>query len=135
MKERLKAGLAFIRIGGLGFALFAIQGCGSLLQTLNSTANDSDLYGPGGSVTAGATIAFSGARQVIVNRCASCHSDFSSYTEAQWQNLGYVVAGDPASSALYQRLRGTGGTNSNMPPNASLDYAEIESIRTWINNL
>jgi mono/diheme cytochrome c family protein len=48
----------------------------------------------------------------------------------------YVVPGDPASSYLLRKLKGThaqvGGTGEQMPPTGPLDNASVATIQRWI---
>lgn len=73
--------------------------------------------------------------KIFSARCTQCHSgatpsagyDLSSY--AGVMSGGRVVAYDPASSKLMQRI-----SDGSMPPSGSpLSSAEIQNIRTWIS--
>lgn len=105
------------------------RGC---VQTENSFSDDPSLYS--GVGTGGPE--FVAFKQIMFNRCSSCHADFVSNTEAEWISEGKVVAANPDGSPLFQRIRGSGtGGLENMPPDVTLPTSEIESIRTWINSL
>lgn len=108
-----------------------LAGC-EILQTENSFSKDLALYG----VSSGGTAAFIALKTVLQSNCASCHSDFVSYTEEEWVDNGYVIRGDADNSSLYQRLRGsnTGGPE-NMPPDSTLTTDEISVVNAWITGL
>jgi uncharacterized membrane protein len=110
-------------------------GCGDVLQTLNSSANDDVLYGLNDPLLIGASPGFGRARRVILARCASCHPNFGDYSESAWQSEGYVIAGSHQQSSVYFRLRGAGGSSANMPPGETLSASEIAAVRDWIDGL
>jgi len=118
----------------LFFAAFGAA-CGDTLQTLNSSAGDDVLFGSDDALLVGASTGFGPARRVILGQCAGCHPNFGTYTESAWQSEGYVLAGAPDSSSVYFRLRGSGSPSANMPPNGTLSSADIQAVRSWIQNL
>ncbi|MGZ3771885.1 MAG: hypothetical protein ACXWRZ_17935 [Bdellovibrio sp.] len=83
------------------------------------------------------------AKDIIKNICSSCHSAWSTYTDADFQASGEVIAGSSATSPLFLRLKygpndpnGT-GTNS-MPPKGSaqeqaLTKDDVTIIGQWID--
>ncbi len=93
---------------------------------------------------------FCAVRDVFDAQCVSCHSpsnlqgDLDLVTDPQAALVGVasptygtvlVVAGDSASSFLYQKVTGTqGASGDSMPPGATLGAADAETIRTWIDN-
>ncbi|MGB8216556.1 MAG: hypothetical protein WCE94_04565, partial [Candidatus Methanoperedens sp.] len=98
---------------------------------------------PAGTATVTATatatattgsVSYSATVQPILSGYCSCHPtsgvSFSSYANT----LNTVVAGNAASSRLYQSLMGTGGV-TKMPPRSSsqLTAAQITAIQNWIN--
>lgn len=115
-------------------ALLAFSGCGAFFQTLNSGADDDLKYGSDEGFLAGSSPGFKDARNVILNNCTSCHTDFAMYTEDQWEETGKVVPGSTDSSVLYTRLRGA-TTSGDMPPEGALAVQEIQAIENWILNM
>ena len=76
---------------------------------------------------------------VIDNHCVQCHQNnatgnFRSLVSADdWRNSGYVVAGNPADSLIYQRLINNGG---DMPlAGQALDDADLKIIEAFILSL
>src|SRR4051812_9393471 len=110
----LMVGLALT--GGL-----LLSGC--RMQTMNSTAMDSMMYGSG-SPDGNSDAAFAQVRSLINTKCASCHThaEWAGYSESDWINYGYVIPGDPANSKLYSKLKANGGT---MPQIGSLTSDEV----------
>ena len=57
----------------------AVGDCGAVFPTENSFSGDAATYKPiFGSKQ------FLAANEIIVQRCAACHSDFSGYSEQEW---------------------------------------------------
>lgn len=123
----------------LGLLLIgAFSGCGNFFQTLNSSAEDEAKYGSGDAIVASAAdpVKFRAAREVLINRCVSCHSEVGTSTEAEFKNSSTglsVAAGDPSGSLLYRRMKGAGvGGNEDMPVGGILTAAELQAVRDWI---
>ncbi len=105
---------------------FFLCSCG---RPYNSSYSDASKYGSNGTGTA----EFLAAREVVSNRCLSCHAEWSSYTEALFVSQNYVVGGSLSNSILYTKIRGNDvGSSGNMPPSENLSAEEIGKIRTWI---
>lgn len=76
-----------------------------------------------------------GAQGIFQNRCSQCHG-YGSYDNARFISEGLVVAGNPAGSPLFSRLRGSAvGGLENMPPTGDITSDEVALIRTWIEGL
>ncbi len=85
---------------------------------------------------------FLAAKGLIDSRCVSCHDNYHS----AWKNLseqgfiksGYVIAGDPEKSKIYQSLF-SGGINvvSSLMPKNDNEFTEDEKkvIADWINSI
>lgn len=123
----------------LGLALLASGCCmsnpgGNGCRLDDSSAGEAALAG--GIVDPNASAMFKPAQTVLRNHCVQCHTAFGSYTEAEWLSSGYVTAGDPNNSPVYNRLRnaGAGGTE-NMPPAGALPAADRNAIKNWISGL
>lgn len=85
--------------------------------------------------------AFKRAKALITSKCVTCHQpetglpDFTLATETEWVDSGFVVAGNPNGSALYNRLRGAGVgvQDEDMPFELpGLSDEELATITTWI---
>lgn len=101
------------------------------LQTMNSVSHDGTVFGPAKAPPSGSK--FSAAYAVFSSACKNCHGEFLNYSEQDWIDNGYVVAGEPEASALFRKLRGAiPGGNGNMPKGGQLADAEIAAIRDWI---
>lgn len=117
---------AVILSGGLIAGLAA--GCGNV-NTMNSVAGDAAIY----------SADLSPARQIIVNKCASCHyhSNYAFKSDADWSVDTLIVPGDASTSTLYRRLQNNefDSSRADMPLAAApLSLNELETIRNWINN-
>ncbi|WP_413557711.1 c-type cytochrome [Bdellovibrio sp. HCB209] len=83
------------------------------------------------------------AKVVIDSYCLSCHGagsskgDFSNMTAASMITRGFVKAGQPLSSSLYYRMKGTqGGGTKNMPDNGvSLSATQLQAVYDWISSI
>lgn len=74
-------------------------------------------------------------KNIISNKCISCHASFQSYTTNEnWLQSGIVVAGQPGQSNMIKALKnfGAGGT---MPKNANLSDQDYQAMRAWISSL
>jgi mono/diheme cytochrome c family protein len=124
-----------MRFFGLALiCMFLTTGCLNLAST-NSTAQDSAVYSGliSGDGTAGGA-RFAAAQGVIQRNCVSCHSAFAMHSDSEWIQSGYVVAGNPNTSTLFGRIRGSGvsGSPQNMPPSGSVNSSDIQKVQDWI---
>ena len=81
---------------------------------------------------------FAAAITVVKNNCVLCHSNMNAFQSDQdWISNGYVVKNNPATSSVFNRLRGAGlgGPQENMPQGGALSSAEVTTIRDWIQNM
>lgn len=99
--------------------------------------------------TSAGTNGFCAVRTIFNGDCVSCHSasnprgGLDLQTDPQAALVGVasptwgtvlVVAGDAASSLLYQKVTGTQGTaGDSMPPGSTLGSADAETVRAWID--
>lgn len=91
---------------------------------------------------ANAELRFYKAREVLQNKCGSCHSEGGMAVplvldnETLYVGKGLIVAGDPAASKLMARLKNNPDTtvpNRNMPMGgAALSDLEYETLKAWI---
>lgn len=97
-------------------------------KVLNSSSNDAAL--------AQGTAEFLSAKQVLYDKCMSCHSNWSSYSEADFINDHLITKYSPNTSTLYLKIKGNdSGQTGDMPPTgAALGYSELTAIKTWINS-
>jgi len=78
------------------------------------------------------------ARDVMVQYCYGCHPTWNSYTDAQFQTTGRVVAGNPLASTLIQRTRYSGFASANMPSPINSDLwnmfpqSDFNILTQWI---
>lgn len=109
----------------LSISIFA-SSCG---KVLNSSSNDSAL--------AQGTAEFVSAKQVLVAKCLSCHSNWSSYSESDFVTKGLVTKNSPVNSPLYTRIRGNDTpVNGDMPPGQpDIELSELSAIKTWISSI
>lgn len=118
----------------LFFLMVCVLMSAGCLQTENSSALDKNLYG-GPEV---ADPEFAAAAEVFEARCsgASCHA-FQNSSSAELVTDGLVVAGDAEGSEIYNRIRGSSGSQGakNMPPSTTIPTAEADVIKAWINAL
>ena len=98
----------------------------------NSVSGDTDVFG--NNAAANGSAQFKQVAVILKNRCVRCHRGFSRLEEHDWVNAGYVVAGDPAASNLFSRLKGANVAGpENMPvDDNALSASETETIRFWI---
>ncbi len=81
------------------------------------------------------------ARQVMSNFCVSCHAPFETFTDADFQSQGLVVAGNPTNSALIRRLRHSGINTANMPSPVdgslwnAFTLTNFQTISTWVQTM
>ncbi|MBN8538245.1 MAG: hypothetical protein J0M15_14420 [Deltaproteobacteria bacterium] len=106
--------------------LVMLEGCG---KVKNSSSSD--------VASASGTEAFVAAKQVVADKCLSCHSAWTSYSEADYISKNLVTKKNPTNSSIYNRIRGNDtGTAGDMPQsNPNLSQSEMQLIKTWINNI
>ncbi len=126
----------------LALTALSVTACGTETRTRRGSSSNlvegGSSGGSSGGSTGGGAANFAAARAVLNNRCAECHDNFLSMSEAQFVSLGYVVAGFPGNSQLFQRIRGAGVTPAieDMPDNRPvLTTSEINTLRVWIEGL
>lgn len=118
---------------GFFFLVFMITGCG---QDYNSNYGDYGQYSPvegiDSSTPEGTRLL--AAYKVMQTKCFQCHQWAGYKTSAQWVSAGLIVEGNSSGSNVYTILKNNGG---NMPPDpiAQLTGEELETIKTWIDNL
>jgi hypothetical protein len=109
----------------------------------------SDDSGAGAVSTAtcdGTETRFECAQTIFQAKCISCHSNdhsaFGTYEEIDFAiNAGpvsgerYVVAGSPATSLIYKKLKGSGIAGANMPQDSTLSTEDLADIYDWIANM
>jgi len=107
--------------------MLLLSGCGNV-NTLNSVSGDAGVYSSD----------LSAARQIIVSKCVSCHSDYAFTTDADWSADPLIVPGSANDSTFFRRLKDNGVDTSqaDMPLAAApLSLSEIQTIQNWINDL
>lgn len=83
------------------------------------------------------------AKAVIDAQCLSCHGagstrgDFSNMTAASMITRGFVKAGQPISSSLYFRIKGSQGSGTkNMPDNGgTVSASQLQAVYDWIASI
>lgn len=78
------------------------------------------------------------AQQVLTNSCNGCHTAWSTFTDANFQTAGLVVAKSPGTSVLISRIKYGGGTQDMPSPVTSPAFlnftmTDYNAIVTWIN--
>lgn len=108
----------------------------SCMQTQNSSSNDEAIYKKTSiDVSTPAGQRLSQAYKVIKNNCVSCHSTMNLTTDSEWINSGYISQGNPTSSILYCRIKGSTCGAEDMPKDSSLSDTDLNAIKVWIENL
>jgi hypothetical protein len=115
----------------LSFIILFLSGCG---QTFNSHTDDF-LLGSSSACADPTNTLLCDANAIIQAECTSCHTgyhnDWLVYdTDAKWITSTRVVAGDPDSSLLIQRLQNVGDSMPIGQPQISDD--DYQALRTWI---
>ncbi len=74
---------------------------------------------------------------ILQNKCFSCHSsEWQNYkTSAQWVTAGLVTAGNYNISKLKVNLKNYSGGTMPPDPTSPLTSTELDTLKTWINNL
>lgn len=107
-----------------------LTGC-DLIQTANTFEGDAELY----AIVDGSP-AFIAVHDVVKTYCAQCHAAFAGYSEQDFIDNGYVVAGDPGNSKIYTKLRGSNtGGDENMPPSSTLATGDLQKFYDWIEGI
>jgi hypothetical protein len=120
----------------MSFVGLSLPGCTVGIIPPGATSTDDQFtvavrLGPG-------PIEFSRAREVLVrNNCTRCHGrTLGTYTqESDFIREGWIVAGDPGASKLYQALKGSGYSwpeALRMPQGGDISAKDRELIREWI---
>ena len=126
-----------LRLSLIAFALMqTLVGCQP--QTLNSLSSDKERYGSTLTFDLNdpAQSRFATVNSIIVKKCASCHADFATFSQAQWISNNYVVGGSPAGSLLFSKMKGSAvGGAADMPPSGTLSQTQLEAFRSWITQL
>lgn len=106
--------------------ILCVISCGPVM---NSSTADAERYG----TSATGTEAFKAAQKVVVNKCASCHVAWASYSEADYVNSNRVFRRSLLDSVLYTKIKGNeSGIPGNMPPGEPLTNDEIFAFKFWI---
>jgi len=115
--------------------LFILIGCQE--QLTNSNTSDDKLGGEiCESTLSAADMRFCKAKNVIIKRCISCHTNYhsvySTYTESDFNTENVITPGDATNSSLISILINNGG---NMPKGGKpIPSDEITVLEDWINN-
>ena len=98
----------------------------------NSSSSDA-----ASAASAGGTEEFVSAKQVISDKCLSCHSAWTSYSETDYISKKLVTKKSPSNSTLYTRIRGNdAGVAGDMPEGQSnLSQTDMTTIKTWISSI
>lgn len=111
----------------LGLFLFS---CGRIM---NSSSADKSTYSP----AADGTPQHKAALEIISNKCAECHGEWLTKTDAQFVSDGLIVPQNPTSSLIYYRNQLGPGPNNNMPTGGrpAVTTSELQTISDWINSV
>ncbi len=113
------------------FFLLLVSSLFGCVQAQNSSSQDADLY----AVKPTGSAAFSAAQSIFSQSCTPCHS-FNGMSETDLIASGRVHPGDAENSTIYNRLRGsTGPGTKDMPQTGTISAADVEAIKTWINQI
>jgi mono/diheme cytochrome c family protein len=123
-----------LRIAKILFFFAALTGLSScFVQTMNSVNGDAKAFQP---LPANSNAAFSAVHAIIQKNCATCHSNFASFAEADFVSNKLVQPGSPADSEIFQNLKGSGAGSGEMPKDAApLPASDINAFRAWITNM
>lgn len=119
------------------------------LQVQNSFESDDDLYSfqPELDTSDPAQARLQAVREIFVAyNCVDCHANrssgfkqFTTFTDSEWIDFGYVIPGDLASSYIYTKLNrsncGSIPGECNMPSTVELSDEDLVSIEDWINEI
>jgi uncharacterized membrane protein len=115
--------------------ILGLVGCND--NVINSSTFDASLYS--GQFVGGPS--FQAIAPVLVAKCANCHyhSNWSSFTEIDYEDAGLVTRNSIAGSSVYYRLSNSpivGPGARNMPQGGSPAFTDSEIIllEQWINN-
>ncbi len=111
----------------LGLFLFS---CGRIK---NSSSADESTYSPraAGSPQHEAAIA------IISAKCAECHGEWLTKSDAEFVSLGLLVPQNPTASSIYYRNTLGPGPKNNMPDGGrpAMTTSELQTISDWINSV
>jgi mono/diheme cytochrome c family protein len=123
--------LRFLQTLFIFAALTGLSSC--FVQTMNSVNGDAKAFQP---LPANSNAAFSAVHAIIQKNCATCHSNFASFAEADFVSNKFVVPNHPEDSEIFQNLKGSGAGDGEMPKDAApLSASDINAFRTWIVNM
>lgn len=117
-------------------ACYALTGCYRDVRLPASLTSDNSSSGSDSTEVPADSVTF--ARYVIpifTNNCTTCHGGNeapdlrSAQAYSALINGGYVKAGDPTNSILYQKV-----SSGEMPPGGGLKQSDINLIKNWIAN-
>lgn len=99
------------------------------MQTQNSSSNDRFAFADNKDLS-------SKARQVLTLKCGDCH-DFHTQTDAQLILSRYITPGNPSSSEIYYRIKGSESPTGpkDMPKNEDIVVTadDLAILRGWIS--
>jgi uncharacterized membrane protein len=109
----------------LGLFLFS---CGRII---NSSSSDEATYSP----RAAGSPQHEAALAIISAKCAECHGEWLTKSDAQFVSDGLIVPQNPTASLIYYRNQLGPGPNNNMPTGgrSAMTSAELQTISDWIN--
>lgn len=89
------------------------------------------------AASAGGSDEFVAAKQIIAEKCLSCHSSWTSYSEADYVSKRLVSKKSPNNSDLYTRIRGNdSGIAGDMPEGQpNLSQTDMSIIKKWISGI
>ncbi|WP_413290796.1 hypothetical protein [Bdellovibrio sp. HCB337] len=123
-----------LSVGLTAIALLAPIGCG---KVYNSSSYDATTYG----VSTGSA-QFLAAKEIIVAKCASCHTRpshaaWAGTSEEEYISQGLIKAQDLEGSVLYTKIQGNRtAIAGNMPFGGTpLTDAELDTMEAWINSI
>ena len=111
----------------LGLFLFS---CGRII---NSSSSDESTYSPRATGSA----QHEAALTIISAKCAECHGEWLTKSDAQFVSDGLIVPQNPTSSLIYYRNQLGPGPNNNMPTGGrpAMTTTELQTISDWINSV
>jgi len=118
-----KLNLVFI----LGLFLLS---CGRIV---NSSSADEATYSP----RASGTPQHNAAIEIISAKCAECHGEWLTKSDAQFVALGLIVGQSPTASPIYYRNQLGPGPSNNMPTGgrSAMTSTELQTISDWVNSV
>ncbi|BAV05837.1 hypothetical protein FLA_1849 [Filimonas lacunae] len=113
-----------------------LTGCYKDVRMADSSSSDGSSGGSDGGAVPADSVTF--AKYVVplfTSNCVTCHGGNEApdlRADNAYKSLingKYVVAGDAASSILYQKV-----SSGSMPPDGPMKTTDIDKIKNWINN-